>query len=139
MIQELETMISDSEILLVDNNLDDLKLLVTILNSAGYHVRPTNSPTLALESALTKPPDLCLVDILMADMNGFELCRRLKQDIRTKAVPVVFVSALQDVRERLYGYEVGDVDYITKPFQAEELLARVGSQVQLYRLQHHPA
>jgi DNA-binding response OmpR family regulator len=137
MTQEKENRFSDSEILLVDDNLADLKLLATLLNSAGYRVRPTNCPSLALESALIRPPDLCLVDILMVGMNGFELCRRLKQDKRTQAVPVVFVSVLQDAQEKLHGYEVGGADYITKPFQVDELLTRIGSQVQLYRFQHH--
>ncbi|MFC1748100.1 HD domain-containing phosphohydrolase [Pseudomonadota bacterium] len=126
---------SHSEILIVDDTLENLRLLADMLIAEGYRVRPTENPQLALESALAKPPELILLDIKMPGMDGFELCRRLKQDERTASVPIIFISALQDMTSRIRSFEVGGVDYITKPVQREEALARVATHIELYLMQ----
>ncbi len=120
-----------SEILVVDDTPESLKLLVDLLLSNGFRVRPTDDPRLALESAFTEPPDLILLDIRMPDMDGFEVCRRLKRDSRTEDIPVLFVSASVDIADQLQGFHVGGVDYISKPIRSEEVLARVGTHLEL--------
>jgi len=119
------------EILVVDDTSASLQLLTELLTEQGYKVRPTKKPQLAVESALFRPPDLILLDIKMPKMNGFEVCRQLKADARTRDVPIIFVSALQELKDRLEGFQVGGVDYITKPIQREEVLARVHTHLQL--------
>ncbi|MCI5120859.1 MAG: response regulator, partial [Candidatus Electrothrix sp. AUS4] len=123
------------EVLVVDDTLENLRLLTDMLSLEGYKVRPTQEPRLALDSARTAPPDLILLDVKMPDINGYELCRRLKQDKRTAEVPVIFVSALQDLKDRIKGFEVGAVDFISKPIQREEVLMRVKTHLQLWRMQ----
>jgi len=122
------------EILVVDDTPESLKLLVDLLMDEGYRVRPTMDPKLALESALSNPPELILLDVRMPGMDGFELCQRLKQATCTEQVPIIFVSALQELHERVRGFEAGGVDFITKPIQREEVLARVSAQLELSRM-----
>jgi len=122
-------------ILIVDDTPDNLKLLSQILAEHGYAVRAVTSGARALESALTTPPHLVLLDIRMPEMDGFEVCSRLKADARTREIPVLFISALDDVQDKVRGFSVGGIDYITKPFQAEEVLARVGAHLALRRLE----
>ncbi len=124
---------SDIDILIVDDTLASLKLMADLLISEGYSVRPTNNPQLALQSALAKIPTLILLDVRMPGMDGFELCQRLKQVDSTASVPVIFVTSLDDKYEKVKGFEVGGVDYITKPIQPEEVLVRVSTQVALAR------
>ena len=124
----------DTEILVVDDLPDNLKLLANILRARGYRVRPATSGQLALRSASLKPPDLVLLDIKMPDMEGYEVCRILKSDAGTADVPVIFISALDETRDKVRGFEAGGVDFITKPFQAEEVLARVETHLSLRRL-----
>ncbi|MEW8055538.1 MAG: HD domain-containing phosphohydrolase [Candidatus Thiodiazotropha sp.] len=133
----LEIALSNCQIMVVDDTPESLKLLADLLLDEGYRVRPTNSPTLALESALDNPPDLILLDVKMPGMDGFEVCKRLKQDERTAKVPIIFVSALQEMHDRVYGFAVGGVDYITKPIQREEVLARVSTHLNLHIMQQH--
>ncbi len=128
---------NSGEIMVVDDTLENLRLLTDMLSSEGYKVRPTQEPVLALDSALASPPDLLLLDVKMPDIDGYELCRRLKQDKRTAEVPVIFVSALQELHDRVRGFEVGGVDFISKPIQREEVLARVKNHLQLRRMQKH--
>ncbi len=90
---------------------------------------------MAIESALAQPPSLILLDVRMPEMDGFEVCKRLKQDERTRDIPIIFISALQDVQDRVRGFEAGGVDFITKPFQEEEVLARVKTHMELRILQ----
>lgn len=120
-----------NEILIVDDTAENLKLLADTLIAEGYKVRPTQDPLLAIESARAMPPDLILLDIRMPGMDGFEACEKLKQDERTAEVPIIFVSALQDTDDRVQGFQVGGVDFITKPIQREEVLARVQVQLEL--------
>jgi signal transduction histidine kinase len=122
-------------ILVVDDNLDNLGLLSRILTEKGYKVRPAPSGSLALKSVRSILPDIVLLDIKMPKMDGYEVCRRLKADERTRDVPILFISALAEVTDKIKGFNVGGVDYITKPFQYEEVLARVGTHLALRRIQ----
>ena len=121
------------EILIVDDISANLQLLVNLLEDEGYTVRPTRSPEMAIESALANPPDLILLDIKMPGMDGFEVCQKLKQVKRTAGVPVIFITALHDIVDRLRGFEVGGVDFITKPILREDVLARVSAQLVLFQ------
>ena len=124
-------------ILIVDDETASLRLLTDILSSKGYRVRPTERPQSAIESAMADPPGLILLDVKMPEISGFEVCRRLKQEERTKDIPVIFVSGLQDTEDRVRGFETGGVDFISKPFQEAEILARVKTHLQLHRMQMH--
>ncbi|MGD8649985.1 MAG: response regulator, partial [Desulfobacterales bacterium] len=93
------------DILIVDDESANLQLLSELLGRAGYQVRPADHPQLAIDSALGQPPKLILLDVRMPEMDGFEVCRRLKQDQRTRDIPIIFVSALQDVQSRVHGLE----------------------------------
>ncbi|MEG3839980.1 adenylate/guanylate cyclase domain-containing protein [Microcoleus sp. herbarium14] len=122
-------------ILIVDDMPDNLRLLSTMLASHGYQVRKAINGQLALQGAQISPPDLILLDINMPKMNGYEVCQKLKLSEETKDIPVIFISALDDVLEKVKAFQVGGVDYITKPFQVEEVLARVENQLSLRLLQ----
>lgn len=124
-----------SQILVVDDLPQNLKLITEILGQSGFQVRPATSGELALRSISIELPDLILLDINMPDMNGYELCRKIKENEQSRQVPVIFLSALDDVNDKLGGFEAGGVDYITKPFHPAELLARVTSHLSLCRLQ----
>ena len=126
-----------ADILVVDDTIASLRLLSDILTQAGYRVRPADRPRLALQSALAHPPSLILLDVRMPEMDGFELCRRLKQDERTAEIPVIFISALQDTEDKVRGFEVGGVDFVSKPFEEAEVLARVNTHLQLRNMQLH--
>ena len=126
---------AQENILVVDDTSANLRLLVTMLKQQGYEVRPTLNGNIALSAARAIPPDLVLLDIMMPEMDGYEVCRRLKADDRTKDVPVIFLSALDDARDKVKAFEVGGVDYITKPFQKAEVLARITNQLSLRSLQ----
>jgi len=121
-------------ILVVDDTPDALKLLTEILTERGYRVRPANSGELALASIARNPPELILLDICMPGMDGFEVCRQLKSSENTSEIPVIFISALSDLDDRVEGFRHGAVDFVTKPFQREELLARVKAHLDLRRL-----
>ncbi|MDD2610741.1 MAG: response regulator [Giesbergeria sp.] len=124
-------------ILAVDDTPASLKLLSDLLRNEGYDVRSAINGELALRSAAINPPELVLLDIRMPEMDGFEVCRRLKADPVTAQVPVIFVSALTDTDEKLHGFELGAVDFVTKPFQREELMARVRVHLEVDRLRNH--
>lgn len=130
-------------ILIVDDNPQNLRLLITILSAEGHKVRPAPSGAIALDSAFSTVPDLVLLDIMMPEMDGFEVCRRLKADEKTQSVPILFISALDDIGEKLKAFEMGGVDYITKPFQPMEITARVRTHLSLRnirkRLEHEVA
>ena len=120
-------------ILVVDDAPDDLKLLSVLLKES-YRIKIANGGEKALAIARSEPPDLILLDILMPGIDGFEVCRLLKQDARLKDIPVVFISALDDVWDKVKAFRIGGADYVTKPFQAEEVQARVDYQIELRRL-----
>lgn len=121
-------------VLIVDDNPDNLRLLAGILTGKGYKVRPAPSGTLALKSIRSTLPDLVLLDIKMPGMDGYEVCRRLKAEEQTSDIPVIFISALGEMADKIKGFAVGGVDYITKPFQYEEVLVRVNTHVSLARM-----
>lgn len=120
------------DILIVDDTPENLQVLNQMLTQQGYRVRPALNGALALRAAQATPPDLVLLDIRMPDIDGYEVCRRLKAAPETADTPVIFLSALDDLQDKLLGFRAGGVDYITKPFQAEEVLSRVETQLKLY-------
>jgi signal transduction histidine kinase len=122
-------------VLIVDDTPANLRLLAGLLGNAGYQVRPVRDGRMALTAAQSSPPDLILLDIMMPEMDGYEVCRQLKADLRTRDIPVIFISALDDVHDKVKSFALGAVDYVAKPFQAEEVLARVRSHITLYKLQ----
>ncbi len=124
-----------AQIMVVDDAPDSLKLLSEILSGAGYGVRGSYSGLLALRSVAVKVPDLILLDVKMDEIDGFEVCRRLKAQPASRDIPVIFISGLHDVHSKVKGFESGGIDYIHKPFQAEEVLARVRIHLELRRLQ----
>jgi diguanylate cyclase (GGDEF)-like protein/PAS domain S-box-containing protein len=118
-------------VMVVDGTPANLGMLEEILCGAGYHVVTARGGRAALEQAPRVSPDLILLDLVMAEMDGIELCRRLKADRELRAVPVMFISALDDVASKVRAFEEGAVDYVSRPFAAEELLARVRTQLAL--------
>jgi len=124
-----------ANILVVDDTPDNLRLLMEILAEQGYNVRLAPNGPRALASVQVVPPDLILLDIRMPNMSGYEVCKQLKADERTRDIPVIFLSALGEVADKLKGFEVGGVDYITKPFQPQEVLARVQTHTRIQKLQ----
>lgn len=124
------------DILIVDDSMDNLRVLSSTLVNRGYSVRCVKSGAMALIGAQSSPPDLILLDIRMPGMDGYETCQRLKANLKTQAIPIIFLSALDDVMDKVKAFEVGGVDYITKPFQVEEVLVRVENQLTIQRLQN---
>jgi len=126
---------SRGEVLIVEDTAASLKLLSDLLTGAGYYVRQAPNGELALWTAQSRPPELILLDVRMPGMDGYEVCRRLKAMPGLLDVPVIFLSAQHDTDDRLRGFALGGVDFIAKPFQAEEILARTDAQVRLRRAQ----
>ncbi len=122
-----------ARVLVVDDITRNLQVVGTLLRHAGYEVMPATSDAEALEGAQEQVPDLILLDLMMPDMDGLEVCRRLKADPVLKAIPVIFLTASNEMEHLVNGFEVGAVDYITKPFNAPELLARVRTHLELKR------
>ena len=123
------------DILVVDDTPANLELLAEMLKTYGYKVRPVTGGVRALQAARSVPPDLILLDINMPDMNGYEVCQHLKADENLKGVPVIFISALGEAADKVTAFQCGGVDYITKPFWVDEVLARVTTHLNLRRLQ----
>ena len=121
-------------ILVVDDTTANLQLLTKILTEQGYTVYPASDGVLALRFVESTLPDLILLDIKMPGMDGYEVCRRLKADERTRSLPIIFISALENECDKVKGFQAGAVDYITKPFQPEEVLARVKIHLRLQKL-----
>ena len=121
-------------ILIVDDEPENLKLLSLLLIENGYKVRAAKTGKEALSSIQFSLPDLALLDIKLPDLSGFDVCKNIKSDDSTKELPVLFLSALKESNDIVYGFEVGAQDYITKPFNIKEVLARVNTHVQLYLL-----
>jgi len=127
------TLSANADILIVDDTPANLNVLSAILGKRGYRVRPAINGALALKAAQKAAPDLILLDVQMPGQDGYEVCRQLKADAQTRAIPVIFISALDDVLDKVEAFQVGGVDYITKPFQIEEVLARVENQLALHQ------
>ena len=123
------------KILVVDDASVDLEIMTDILRRSDYTVQSVSSGRMALRSVEVEKPDLILLDIKMPDMDGYEVCRCLKSDENSRAIPVIFISVLDEAADKVEGFNAGGVDYITKPFQPEEVLARVKTHLDLRRLQ----
>jgi diguanylate cyclase (GGDEF)-like protein len=121
----------DISILVVDDIADNLRILSNTLTKQGYQVRCARNGTTALMGVSKILPDLILLDIKMPDLDGYEVCQQLKQNIHTRDIPIIFLSALDDVIDKVKAFEAGGADYITKPFQVKEVLARVKNQLAL--------
>ena len=124
-----------ADILAIDDTPENLALLSQMLTEKGYKVRSVTKGSTAIRGAKAAPPDLILLDVKMPEMNGYEVCQQLKADDRTKDIPIIFISALGDVFDKVEAFQVGGVDYITKPFQVEEVLARLDTHLTIRKLQ----
>ncbi len=124
-----------ANILIVDDKPANLELLTGMLKQKGYRIRAALNGNLALQSARNNPPDLILLDITMPEMDGYEVCRYLKEDEKLHDIPVIFISALNETIDKLKAFSCGGVDFITKPFQLEEVLARVNIHLQLTHIE----
>jgi putative two-component system response regulator len=125
---------SVATIMVVDDTPANLRLLETMLRRQGHRVVAFPSSPLALAAARRNPPDLVLLDIMMPEMDGFEVCRRLKEDARLAGIPVLFISALDDQKNKVRAFSEGGVDFVTKPFHEEEVLARVDTHLSMCRM-----
>ncbi len=125
---------NQGKILIVDDTPDNLRLLSTTLTEQGYDVRCAINGKLALMTIKNELPDLILLDIKMPDMDGYTVCNQLKSQPETAEIPVIFLSALDDVFDKVKAFNTGGIDYITKPFQVEEVLVRVKNQLTIFRL-----
>lgn len=124
-----------ASIIAVDDTHANLRLLTGILTEQNYMVRPVPDGYLALSAARAEPPDLILLDIMMPGLSGYQVCEDLKADERTRDIPVIFISARNEVFDKVKAFSLGGVDFITKPFQTEEVLARVETHLKLRNLQ----
>ena len=122
-------------ILIVDDIPENLKVLSTMLAKQGYKIRPAINGKIALQLVRFIPPDLILLDIMMPEMDGYEVCGHLKADEKTRNIPVIFISALSETFDKVKAFSAGGVDYVTKPFQSAEVLARIETHLSLQNLQ----
>ena len=123
---------TQGNILIVDDTPENLELLSQMLTMKGYLVRPAINGEIAIRATLKAPPDLILLDVDMPGMNGYQVCARLKEDARSADIPVIFISALSEVEDKMRAVRAGGVDYVSKPFHVEEVLARVHAHLTLY-------
>ena len=121
----------NTNILVVDDFVESLQLLEQLLGREGYTVRLMPDSTMVMMAARSNPPDLILLDIMMPELDGYEVCRQLKNDASTKDIPVIFLSALGEPLDKVKAFDAGGVDYIVKPFQREEVLARVSTHLNI--------
>ncbi|NJK60430.1 MAG: diguanylate cyclase [Oscillatoriales cyanobacterium SM2_1_8] len=128
-----------ASILVVDDTPANLQLLTRLLTRNHYAVRSVTSGRIALAVIRANPPNLVLLDVNMPDLDGFAVCSQLKQDPHTQKIPVIFISAYDDIHSKLQGFAVGGNDYISKPFQVQEVLVRVRNQLIIAELQHQLA
>ncbi|GAB1544479.1 hypothetical protein NUACC21_71550 [Scytonema sp. NUACC21] len=126
---------SQTKILLIDDNPDNLRLLAKMLESRGYIVRKSLNGRMALRAVGREPPDLILLDINMPEMNGYEVCQELRALESTSQIPIIFISALDQIKDKIRAFEVGGQDYMTKPFQELEVLARIKNQLLIQQQQ----
>lgn len=123
------------DILVVDDRADNLRLLSTMLSDQGYKVRKIIKGELTFDVAQVNPPDLILLDIMMPNISGFDVCQQLKADDRTRSIPIIFLSASDEPLDKVKAFSIGGEDYITKPFEIQEVIARIEHQLRLVRLQ----
>ena len=125
---------NDEKILLVDDNPTNLQVLFQSLEGRGYNLLVAKNGEIALSIARKALPNLILLDIMMPGIDGYEVCRQLKADPLTREIPIIFLSALGDTKDKVQGLDLGAVDYVTKPFQPDEVIARVSTHLTIYRL-----
>jgi PAS domain S-box-containing protein len=133
-MNKLQANSCQENILVVDDTTANLDILRRMLSNNGYRVRPATNGHLALQAIKSFKPDLILLDILMPEINGYEVCTRLKADPTTEDIPIIFISALTEVFDKVKAFEMGAIDYIPKPFQQQEVLARVENVLRIQRL-----
>ena len=126
---------SKGTILIVDDTAHVRQLLAAMLKTRGYDVQAAESGAHALKAVRDLSPDLILLDIMMPEMDGYEVCKRLKDDPQTRDIPVIFISALEQTDDKVKAFSAGAVDYVSKPFQIKEVIARVGAQLSLRSMQ----
>lgn len=134
MQSEDQSLAEKEKVLVIDDSSDNLELLSYILTFKGYEVVTSDRGQKALEIARTNPPDIILLDIGMPEMDGYEICQRLRSGENTKDIPIIFVSAWNQGNNKTRAFRYGGNDYITKPYQMEEVIARVDNQLQIQRL-----
>ncbi|MEB3182342.1 MAG: response regulator [Nostocaceae cyanobacterium] len=127
--------LSQGNILIVDDTPVNLQLLARLLSKHGYNVQMATNGTIAINSVVSSPPDLILLDIMMPGLDGYQVCQQLKADDRTRDIPIIFISARTEALDKVKAFNLGAVDYITKPFQEAEVIARVENQLRILRLQ----
>ena len=120
---------SHSNLLIVDDEPDNIRVLSALLNQQGYYVRKAINAPMAMIAIESLKPDVILLDIRMPGVNGYELCRQLKSNLETHEIPIIFISALNQIEDIMQAFSAGGVDYITKPFKVDEVLARVKNQL----------
>ena len=122
-------------ILIVDDVPTNLVILSEMIKSVGYTPRPVTSVKQAQAAISQKTPQLILLDISMPDIDGFEFCSMLKADVKTRDIPIIFISALDSVEDKIKGFKLGAVDYISKPFEKEEVTLRLNTHLKIYKMQ----
>ncbi|BAZ14351.1 response regulator receiver modulated diguanylate cyclase [Calothrix sp. NIES-4071] len=127
---------SKGNILIVDDLIENLRILTEMLTKQGYKVRSVTNGKMALRTISNNPPDVILLDIKMPEMDGYQVCSTLKADEEALEIPVIFLSALDEIGDKVKAFQVGGVDYITKPFQSEEVLARIQTQLTIQQQKH---
>jgi len=132
-MNKLKSLNYNGDILIVDDHVENLQILFSMLTDYGYEVRRVLNGIQALNVVKSEPPDLILLDILMPEMDGYEVCRYLKAEASTASIPVIFLTALDDEVDKLKAFEVGGIDYITKPFHMKEVMARIENQLTIQR------
>lgn len=125
------------DILIVDNRPEDLASLRNILEDQGYNVRPAVNGDTGMQIVRSQPPEIILLDARMPDKNGYQFCRELKSRSETRDIPIIFISSLTDLDDKIRGFSSGGVDFITKPFLDKEVLARVKTHLTISRLRKH--
>lgn len=135
-MNSLETSLKKTDILVVDDTPANLRLLSNMMTEYGYNVRQAISGKMALTAVKAVKPDLILLDINMPEMNGYEVCEQLKSNEETRRIPVIFLSALDDALDKVKAFKAGGVDYVTKPFQFEEIIVRIQNQLTIQSLQN---
>ncbi|ACB51726.1 two-component response regulator [Crocosphaera subtropica ATCC 51142] len=135
MMSNLSTPQNSSIIMVIDDHVDNLKLLSDMLDEQGYEVRQSLNGLTALKSIELSSPDLILLDLKMPDMDGYTVCQKLKKNPKVQDIPVIFISASDEVLDKVKAFSVGGCDYISKPFNLAEVLARVENQLKVKRLQ----
>ncbi|MCA9976580.1 MAG: response regulator, partial [Anaerolineales bacterium] len=137
MYAQSATPLQQKSILIVDDNPTNIAVIADYLEEQGFNVLVARDGLSGLEKAEYALPDLVLLDVMMPGIDGFDTCRRLKENEKTRRIPVIFMTALTETEHKIQGFRAGGVDYVTKPFQQEEVLARVMTHLQLNELTQH--